>query len=516
LSSGIKAEEMHAIDVNCEYLGVSRLMLMENAGAETAKAILRRVNVKGKKVVIVAHTGNKGGDGFVTARHLSTLGAKVLLVLLGDPEKIRTDEARRNWKIVCEMESSIERIIIKDSSMIKYLAEAAREADIIIDALLGTGIRGTLRSPILEAVKIINEAGEKGAYIVSIDIPTGINPNTGEILGAAIKANLTVTHHKPKIGMLTKEAKNYVGELYVANIGIPPEAELFTGPGDVLIAIKERKPTAHKGEFGRIVIIGGSKDYTGAPALAALAALRAGADLTIIIAPSRVASAIRSYSPNLIVREYQGEYLNDEGVTLALTEAEKADAIIIGPGLSLRSKVIESTTKLIEELKNAGKKIVIDADAIKACSTKTEVLKELKGVITPHAGEFRILTGEKLPPEEEGWKKRIEIVRREAEKLKITILLKAHYDIISNGTRVKVNRTGNPGMTVGGTGDVLAGLTAAFLAWGDDPFKAAVASSFINGLAGDIAVQEKGYHILASDLLEAIPKAFMIVEKYKA
>ncbi len=515
MNSGITVEEMFTIDVNCDYLGVSRLMLMENAGAEVARAICSKFDVKDKRIVIVAHTGNKGGDGFVAARHLALLGAEVIVVLIGDPSKIRTFEAKRNWDVICEMEYSINRIIVKDSLRMDLLAKALDKADIVVDALLGTGVRGTLRPPISEAVKLINKAKDRGAFIVSIDIPTGISPNTGEVLGLAVKADLTVTHHKPKIGLLSNKASKYVGELLTVNIGVPVEAELFAGPGDVLITMKERKLTAHKGDFGRILIIGGSKDYSGAPALAGLATLRSGADLAIIVAPKVISNAIRSYSPNLIVREYDGEYLNDKGVELALNEAERADAIIIGPGLSFRDEVVNSVLNLIDKLRSMNKKLVIDADAIKACSKDKNVLRDIIGVITPHAGEFKILTGIKLPNEENnGWKKRMEIVRNEAKNLGITILLKAHYDIISNGVKVKVNRTGNPGMTVGGTGDVLTGITATFLAWNNEPFKAAVAAAFINGLAGDLVFQEKGYHILASDLIEMLPEAFSKIREY--
>jgi len=511
----ITVEEMRSIDINSEYLGISRLMLMENAGAETARAIMRKINVKDKNICIIAHLGNKGGDGFVAARHLANQGAHVNVVLIGKPAQIRTMEARKNWEILSRMEYSINKTIFTDTSQLPLLEKLMLKADIIIDALLGTGIKGKIRTPIAEIVELINKARENGRYIVSIDLPTGINPNTGKVMGNAVKAHLTITHHKPKIGLIKEEARKYIGELIVANIGIPLEAELFTGPGDVLISIKERKPISHKGDYGRIVIVGGSKDYSGAPALAALAALKTGADLAIIIAPKTVSQAIRSFSPNLIVREYEGEFFNENGLKVALNEIKKADSIIIGPGLSLTEETVKNTLTLIEELKRLDKKVTIDADAIKICSKKKDVLKGLNGVITPHTGEFKILTGINLPSEEnKGWIDRIKIIKEQAKKLKITILLKAHYDIISDGERVKINRTGNPGMTVGGTGDVLAGITSTFLAWENTPFRAATAAAFINGLAGDLAVNEKGFHITATDVLDKIPDAFKEVTKY--
>lgn len=515
LNKAVTVEEMRSIDINSDYLGISRLILMENAGAETARAIMRKISVKDRKVCIITHLGNKGGDGFVAARHLANQGARVTVILIGRPEQIRTREARKNWEIISEMEYCVNKMVIEDSSQINLIEEKIAESDIIVDAMLGTGIKGRIRSPIAEIVELINKAGRNGKLIVSIDLPTGINPDTGEVMGRAVKAHLTVTHHKPKIGLLSEEAKKYTGELIVANIGIPIEAEIFAGPGDVIISIKKRKPISHKGDYGRIIVVGGSKNYSGAPALAALAALKTGADLSIIIAPKAVSQIIRSYSPDIIVREHEGEFLNETGLEIALGEAVRADTIIIGPGLSLNEETRKTTLKLIEKLGEMNKKMVIDADAIKICSEKKSILKGLNAVITPHAGEFKILTNIKLPSEENGgWIKRIKIVKDQAENLGVTILLKAHYDIISNGFKVKVNRTGNPGMTVGGTGDVLAGITATFMAWNNDPFKAATAAAFINGLAGDLAVMEKGYHITATDVLSKIPEAFMEVDKY--
>lgn len=515
LHEAVTVEEMRSIDINSEYLGVSRLILMENSGAETARAIMKKVNVNGKKVSILAHLGNKGGDGFVVARHLANQGAHVNVILIGKPTQIRTLEARRNWEILNQMEYSIVKTTLTDISQLPLIEKILLESDIIIDALLGTGIKGKVRTPILEIVELINKTRGKGKFIVSIDLPTGINPDTGEIMGKAVKADLTITHHKPKIGLLREEVKEYVGELIVANIGIPVEAELFAGPGDVIISIKERKPFTHKGDYGRIIIVGGSKDYSGAPALAALAALKTGADLAIIIAPEVISQAIRSFSPNLIVREYEGEFFNEKGLEVTLNHIGKADTIIIGPGLSLNEETINPTLKLIKEIKELNKKAVIDADAIKICAKRRSILKGLNGVITPHAGEFKILTGVKLPPEEnKGWINRMEIVKEQSRKLGVTILLKAHYDIISNGEKVKINRTGNPGMTVGGTGDVLTGITSTFLAWNNKPFKAATAAAFINGLAGDLAVNEVGFHITATDVLNKIPEAFKQISKY--
>lgn len=511
---GLSVEEIQAIDINCEYMGVKRLMLMENAGAEVARTIMEK-NPNKRNVIVIAGIGNKGGDGFVAARHLSTKQFEVTVILVGKPEDIRTAEAKSNWKIMNEMEFSIKTLIIDDTSKIDLVKEVILKSDIIIDALLGTGVKGFVRPPASEIIKLINEARNYGVKVVSIDIPSGIDPNTGIPLGVAVKADLTITHHKPKIGLMSKEGSEYTGEIIISNIGIPPEAELFAGPGDVIISIKRRAETARKGDFGRIVIVGGSIEYTGAPALTALATLRTGADIAIVIAPSKVANAIRSFSPNIIVKEYYGEHFNREGVKLVEREIDRADVIVIGPGLSTIQEALDNVLEVFKMVSDKGKNLVIDADALKAYAKNPLIVKGSKTIITPHAGEFKIVTGITLPSEDgRGWRNRVPIVLEEARKLGVTILLKAHYDIISDGVKVKINRTGNPGMTVGGTGDVLAGVAATFLAWTNNTFKSAVAAAFINGLAGDLVANEKGYHIVATDLLDKIPEAFKIVNKY--
>ena len=514
-NKALTAEEMKAIDINASYLGIKRILLMENAGSEVARQIRKNISIKRKKITIVSGTGDKGGDGFVAARHLTNQETDITIILLGEPERIKTKEAKENWEIIEKMEESIKRITIKDSSQIENIQKIISESDIIVDALLGTGIRGKVRPPAENMINMINQIKKKEAKIISIDIPSGINPNSGEMMGTAIKADYTITHHKPKMGLIKKAGQKYSGKIIISNIGIPREAEIFTGPGDVYIATKRRKDTAHKGDFGRILVIGGSIEYTGAPALSALSALITGADLVTIVTPNQIANTIRGYSPNIIVKEYTGKYLNEKGVKLAIKEMKKANTILIGPGLSYNKQTKDLSRGIIREAIKQEKNLVIDADALKACSKNPMEIGGPNTIITPHAGEFKILTGIDLPKEEkEGWKLRAEIIEETANKLNTTIILKAHYDIISNGIITKINRTGNPGMTVGGTGDVLAGVTATFLTWTNNTIKAATVAAFINGLAGDLAAEEKGYHITATDVIKNIPKAFKEVRKF--
>jgi len=493
--------EMAIIDENSEWLGVPRLLLMENAGKALATEISKRINVAGKKVVILAGLGNNGGDSFVAARHLALLGANVYVFLLGKSRDIRTDEARKNWETLKNMVLTVKTFEIKYVEELKNFEREIITADVVVDGMLGTGVRGELRDPYRSAVKIFNEAtGLK----VAVDIPTGLNPDTGQIHGTAVKADLTVTFHAPKRGL--EDKREYTGDVVVADIGVPPEAEVLVGPGDLRAAVKIRRPDAKKGDFGRILIVGGSNLYTGAPALCAIAALRCGCDLSIIVAPESVAGSIRSFSPNIIVYAYPSKVFTLEALNTAIPLIEKSDAIVIGPGLGTSNEIFEACLKLFEIVRKKKKAVVVDADGLKALSTSPTALAGAKVVLTPHAGELKILTG--LDITSLSLEERIGQIKKIAKQLGVTVLLKGHWDIVSDGNRVKVNMTGNPAMTVGGTGDVLSGLVATFLAWGNKPLTAASVAAFINGIAGDLVVREKGCHIVATDLLDKIPEVF--------
>jgi NAD(P)H-hydrate epimerase len=310
-----------------------------------------------------------------------------------------------------------------------------------------------------------------------------------------------VTLHKPKTGLL-KTAKDYVGELITVDIGLPREAEAYAGPGDVYLARRPRPPSAHKGDFGRLVVIGGSETYVGAPAIAGLAALQTGVDLVYVAAPREVAYTISSMSPNLITVKLKGEHLVEEDVTVMEAFLERATAIILGPGLGLHSETVKAVGALLERRDVSNKPIILDADALKILGWMKKKPKIPSVVFTPHAGEYNILTGKTPLPELEA---RAEQVRSSAQKLGGVILLKGPVDVISDGQRVKLNFTGNPGMTVGGTGDALTGVVGGWVAQGVELFEAAVAGAFVNGAAGDFVYARKGYHILPTDIIEELP-----------
>jgi NAD(P)H-hydrate epimerase len=476
--------------MNAEYLGVSRLQLMENAGRAIAEAVKEKFGKK-TKIKIICGLGGNGGDGFVAARHLAEEGYAIDVLLLGNHLHIRSEEAKHNLRIINLMKHSLNILEIHDSSEITPI-----RSDVIIDALIGTGVKGALESPYREMVKAINEAE---GFKIAVDIPTGVESDTGFVHSEAVIADLTLTFHKPKIGLLTAD-KN-IGKLVTCLIGVPPEAELYTGPGDVFLVTKKRPKSAHKGDFGRLLVIGGSEMYSGAPTLTALGAYATGIDLVYVAAPEIIAKIIAGFSPSLVTISLKGPRLTSKNLTQIGEIYERVDAVAIGPGLGLHDDTKEAVLKIIEDTELLGLPILLDADALKHYPNKKTISTET--LFTPHEKEFEILTGKKPGS---SLKTRGETVKKEASKLGGTILLKGNVDIISEGTRIRYNFTGNPGMTVGGTGDVLSGVAAGFMAMGNSSFQAGVAGAFVNGSAGDYAVLEKGYHLEPMDLIVKISK----------
>ena len=487
----ITSRDMRALEVNAEYFGVSLLQLMENAGRNVAVEINTRFK-RNQKIVIFCGLGGNGGDGFVAARHLSAMGFQVTVVLAGRGRDITHEAALANWTALQPLRESIPIQEVTDSSAIPKV-----EADVVVDALLGTGTKGKLKPPISQLVEYINSL--KGAKI-AIDVPTGIDSDTGEVLGNAVKADVTVTFHKAKKGL--EKAKKYAGELVIKDIGLPKQLETFAGPGDVLLVTKMRPLSAHKGDFGRLLVIGGSEVFSGAPTLVSMAALRTGVDIVYTAAPERTAHDIASMSPDLITVKLDGSHLNPANMNVLKDYLSVVDAVALGPGAGLHPETKAFVKACVKAVEETGKPLLLDADGLKAFAEFKKPLK-VPLVLTPHAGEFAILTGKKLP---ESLEARVHEVKRTAAELGAVILLKGQVDVISDGKRVKLNFTGNPGMTVGGTGDVLSGVVGALLAQKVDAFEAAVAGAFVNGAAGDFVAAEAGYHMVATDLLDFIPQ----------
>lgn len=485
-------KDMMVVDANAEDLGIPKSSLMENAGKSVADHIIQTFDPC--KVTIFAGTGGNGGDGFVAARHLLNNDYKIDLLFLGNPNKIKSPETLQNWIAIQNINLGLNALklnIIEDSSSLKTL-----NSPVIVDAMLGTGIKGKIKEPISSAIDIINKSN---GIKIAVDVPSGLDPLTGEVPDKAVESDITITFHKIKRGL--KKAKiQYVGNIVSYDIGIPREAETFLGKGD-LLRLKKRDIASHKGNNGTVLVVGGSYDYSGAPTLAGLSAFKSGVDLVYVACPESVSSTIRSYSPDLIVNTLHQDYIVEEDVNKIVELSKKADSLVIGCGMS---REVETEAALNEFINEIEKPMVIDADALKLIDLSyIEEKKDI--VVTPHSAEFKALFDIKIP---ENLEDKIDTVSKAARENKCVILLKGAFDIISNGKKTRLNKTGNPGMTVGGTGDCLAGLTGGLLAKGHDTFEAACLGAYINGRAGDMASVKYEYHFMASDMIKYIDDAF--------
>jgi NAD(P)H-hydrate epimerase len=469
----ITAERMAAVDENAAALGVPRAKLMESSGNAVAAAV-RRVADPGASVALVCGRGNNGGDAFVAARFLDDYDATVHL--LGRPETITTDIARENWDAL--ERAAYDARVVRDSRLLDL-----GDPDVIVDAMLGTGATGALREPERSAAAAIND---RDATVVAVDVPSGVDATTGETAGVAVDADHVVTFHDAKPGLDDHDVT-------VADIGIPEAAALFAGPGDRRVLA--RPGDAHKGDFGEVLVVGGGP-YTGAPALAAQAAMRAGADLVRVACPRAVAREVQGFEAGVIVRPFDGDRLTDAALDHVRTLAAAHDAVVFGPGLGDHETTLDAVGDF---LAGYDGRAVIDADALRVVP---EVDTEATLLCTPHQGELRAMGG----PSADDWRARLDAAADFAAELGHTLLVKGAYDVITDGTERRANRTGNPGMTVGGTGDVLAGMAGALLST-QRPVDAATLAAYANGLAGDRIVERRGYGLLASDLLSELPGA---------
>ncbi|MDR5655593.1 NAD(P)H-hydrate dehydratase [Halodesulfurarchaeum sp. HSR-GB] len=470
----IDSTEMAIVDRNAVALGVRETNLMESAGNAVARAV-RDLDRDTPEVAVLAGRGNNGGDALTAARFLADLDPTVHL--LGHPDRIRSAVTREKYDALQSAEVATN--VIRDAS-----ALSIGEPEVIIDGVLGTGVSGTPREPERTAIQAINDSE---ATVVSVDVPSGMDVDTGERPGDSVVADRVVTFHDTKPGLADHE------NVTVANIGIPPAAERFTGPGDLQ---RLTRPTdAHKGDFGRVLVVGGGP-YTGAPALAAQAALRAGADLATVLTPEPVADQVQGFSEDLIVRGLPGTRIEPTHVSTILEAAADQDVMILGPGLGAADPTREAVGQILEAYEG---KAVVDADAISVVSA---VETDASLILTPHRGEFQQLGGESAD-DRDGWATSAAQV---AADLGQTLLLKGPHDVVTDGDRTRINRTGNPGMTVGGTGDVLAGVTGATFAT-LDPVPAAAVAAYLTGTAGDLAAESRNGGLLASDLLGTLPPA---------
>jgi len=495
----ISADEMHAIELNCSSLGIGAAQLMENAGSAVANFI--KENFKKGNILFFCGTGNNGGDGFVAARMLSR-DYNVEIIIVGK-EEIKQGPALSNFHAVSKSPFvKIHYYIDLDKEEVDSII---KKSDLIVDAIFGTGFRGELKGMYKEAVLAINNSGKK---VVAIDVPSGFSKES-ELY---VRANYTITFHRIKEGM------DALRNVIVKDIGIPIDAELFTGPGDLYLVSKPISIYTSKRERGMLVIIGGSKVYHGAPihallSASSIASLRTGAGYTVLYVPNAILDVARKLSQNQIVRPVGEDYIS---FTAELKrDIDKAQAIAIGMGITKEEEAQDACQKIVNYALSNGKKVIADADAISAITDMLSAkrIDTTNLLITPHDGEFYQFSGLKLRHEDSNIFDRIEAAKKIAKEKGINILLKGHNTIITNGEKIKINRSNTPNLSTMGTGDVLSGIIGAFAAMGNDLFEAAAAGAYLHSKAGEVLAMEKGNHIIASDLIDKIPKIMSEFDK---
>lgn len=510
----ITPEQMRKIDREAiEGIGIPGIVLMENAAFHVSmKAAEILAGRSGSRVLIAAGSGNNGGDAFAVARHLLSMGYSVSIYTLCPLEALKGDTAI-NAGILKKMGFVMEQLSPEN---LDRFAQSCLEADLVIDGLFGTGLNRSIEGVALDAIDIINQYS---ACTLSIDIPSGIDGLTGRICGGCVRADYTVTFFLPKVGMVQYPAKAFLGELTVADIGIPYaladglETCELTDSETVLWSLPPRPEDGHKGTFGKVLVLAGSFGMPGAAALCALSAYRMGSGLVRLAVPrdivpilaARVTEAI--YAP---MESRDGHMVRADNTAL-LELLDSGDAVLAGPGLSCHQETRELVHQVIDLCR---KPLVLDADALNVIASDTEVLSRLRceAVITPHPAEMARLLGTDTDSVQAD---RIGTAKAFAEEYGLTVVLKGAGTVIAGPDgRVSVNPTGNSGMATAGSGDVLAGMIASLLGQDVPPYEAAVAGAYIHGLAGDLAAEEKGAcGMTASDISEHIGDALKTIQE---
>ncbi len=509
----VTAAEMREVDrLTSERFGIPALTLMENAGTAVAEFVMTRYP-SAKRIGMICGKGNNGGDGFVAARKLHEAGKEVCLVLLADRSELRGDAAEMFTKL------PVAPVLARSREELKAeLARAVFDADVVVDAILGTGFRPPVSGLYAEAIAALNASD---APSVAVDIPSGADADVmGEQTGAVARADAVVTFTAPRpahiFGLLT------TGPIVVAPIGSPQEAIVSSlrlnaiTVREVAPLIGPRRADANKGNFGHVLVIGGSVGKAGAAAMAGMAALRAGAGLSTVCTPKSVLPTVAGFHPEVMTEPL--EETEAGGVSMRALD-RRVDTLVkgktvlaVGPGISRHAETAEFARTVVKKYKIP---IVLDADGVNAFEGHAA---ELNGrarslVITPHPGEMARLAGSTVAAVQ---RDRLNVARTFAREHEVIVVLKGHRTLITQPDgEVWVNTTGNPGMATGGTGDILTGMISGFIAQNPDRIvEAMIAAVHLHGLAGDVACESMGEHsLVATDLLKALPEAFRRVRE---
>jgi NAD(P)H-hydrate epimerase len=503
----VTAAEMRAIDrATSERFGVPSLTLMENAGAAVADYVLSH-HAPAQRIVVFCGKGNNGGDGFVAARRLIQQGKKVHVILLADPGDLQGDAAIMFGKLPNPAIAVHFAEELKSDQMRHSL-----QADLYLDAILGTGFKPPLSGLYADAIAIMNASP---IAVIAVDIPSGAAADAMAVQGGTIaRADAIVTFTAPRTAHVFSSLT--VGSTFVADIGSPPEAIVSTlqlqviTADDLLPRIGPRPAESNKGSYGHVLVVGGSLGKAGAAAMAGAAALRTGAGLSTVATPQCVLGTVAGFHPELMTEPLPATEAGtiSKSAQDRIEELAKGKSVLaIGPGISRNPETSELVRALVGKLRTP---MVLDADGLNAFEGRTE---ELKGkdrtlVITPHPGEMARLAARSIADVQ---KDRLGVARKFAREHDLIVVLKGHRTLVVRPDgEAWVNLTGNPGMATGGTGDILTGMTAGMIAQNlQNPFAAVLAAVHLHGLAGDVMRERVGEHsLVATDLLRGLPEAF--------
>ena len=498
--------EMRDLDRKAiEEYGITQEILMENAGQAAYITILKEFGIKNKNFVAFCGVGNNGGDGLVVARKIYSNGGEITVFILGDRFKFQ-GAAKQNFDIVIKMQIKV--IDLQDVSL---ALETINRSDAIIDAIFGTGLDREVKGKYEDVINMIN-ASRKTVF--SIDIPSGINGDTGQVMGTAVKADFTTTFGLPKIGNLLFPGFELGGKLYVTHISFPP---VMQNANHLKIATNDPKPIpardkdTHKGSYGKVLFIAGSSNYLGAPYFAALSFLKAGGGLSYLATPANLAASIGNKGSEIVFvpqKNTTSGSISLKNKQQLLQFSENVDMVVIGPGLSLNNETQILVRELCAEIK---KPLLIDGDGITAIANDLDCIKkrEAPTILTPHVGEMARIVGQNV---EDISNNKINVLQNTAQELNAKIVLKGAHSLIGYPDRnVFINLSGNPGMATAGSGDVLTGTIAAMFGLGfpiDDAVRMGV---FMHGFAGDLAANKKGEDgLIASNIMDQLPASLRI------
>ena len=518
---GISREEMRAIESRAYSSETTPSTLMERAGRGCAEYI--RNNLEKQRVAILISSSNNGGDGLVIARDLIENDWDVTVIQLSS-RPMRSPEAKKAETTLEKLNNGTLLQILPPTELeaeftsprsekwrlidIKQYNEIISECSLIVESIFGINISTPIRSPydlyLTALAKIAPLDSESEKTLVSIDIPSGMDSNSGEWYGPEFRPTLTLTLQYSKRG-LEKSGFAY----HCVDIGIHSFDNFVTDDHLYAYFYRERDSESHKGDNGRLMIIGGSDEFTGAPVLSTRAALRMGVDTVRTVIPESIRDVVAGYSENFLITKVKGKYLTPKSLNQIYELAlRRHETVVMGMGISNKQEVWKFVREFVKKI---GTKIqlVLDADGLRAFRGHNELLYNTHAILTPHRAELRYLLGEDVPKDKQ---ELITFLEERAKKLQCTIVLKGKVDIITNGYRTFLNYTGHPGMTVGGTGDVLAGVISSVTCFVKDPLFAAAIGTYIMGRAGERSAVKYGNSLLATDIINEIPAVIMELE----